>query len=73
VLTVDFNRIATAPGTRILDAGCGAGRHVCEAFRRQGVTVAGIDLGWDDLCRTSGYLSAMAQENGGKAGFDAGR
>lgn len=72
MLTVDFKRITTDPGTRILDAGCGGGRHVCEAFRRPGVTVAGIDLQWDDLCRTSGYLSAMAEENGGKEGSDGG-
>jgi len=66
MLTVDFARISIAPGTRVLDAGCGGGRHVCEAFRRRGATVAGVDLKWDDLCKTRAFLSAMAQENNGK-------
>jgi 2-polyprenyl-3-methyl-5-hydroxy-6-metoxy-1,4-benzoquinol methylase len=65
MLTVDFSRIPTSPGMRVLDAGCGAGRHVCEAFRRQGMTVAGVDLKWDDLCRTRGCLSVMAEGNSG--------
>ncbi|MHB8092835.1 MAG: class I SAM-dependent methyltransferase [Syntrophales bacterium] len=65
MLTVDFTRIPTEPGTRVLDAGCGGGRHVCEAFRRQGATVAGVDLKWDDLCKTRAFLSALAEENNG--------
>lgn len=65
MLTVDFEMIPISPGTRVLDAGCGAGRHICEAFRRQGVTVAGVDLKWGDLCKTRGYLSALDQDNSG--------
>jgi 2-polyprenyl-3-methyl-5-hydroxy-6-metoxy-1,4-benzoquinol methylase len=66
MLTVDFARIQTDPGTRVLDAGCGAGRHVCEAFRKGGVAVAGVDLKLDDLRQAAGYLAAMAGEKGGK-------
>jgi 2-polyprenyl-3-methyl-5-hydroxy-6-metoxy-1,4-benzoquinol methylase len=66
MLTVDFARIQTDPGTRVLDAGCGSGRHVCEAFRRQKVTVAGVDLKMDDLRQADGYLSAMSGEKGGE-------
>ena len=66
MLTLDFNRISLASGTRLLDAGCGVGRHVCEAFRRQGVTVAGVDLKWDDLLKTKNLLSVMSRENNGK-------
>ena len=51
-------------GTRVLDAGCGGGRHICEAFRRPGVEVVGVDLNWDDLLKTRGFLSLMgAGEN----------
>ena len=66
MLTVDFKRISFIPGTRVLDAGCGAGRHVCEAFRRQDVTVAGVDLKWDDLLKTRNFLSLMKEGNSGK-------
>ena len=66
MLTVAFKRISTIPGARVLDAGCGTGRHICEAFRRQGVTVTGIDLKWDDLLRTRNFLSLMTKEKGGK-------
>jgi len=65
MLTVDFKQIALKPGMRGLDAGCGGGRHLCEAFRTQGVEVAGVDLGWDDLCKARGYLSVMARESHG--------
>mgnify|MGYP000978953857 CR=1 FL=1 len=65
MLTVDFNRLGLEPGMKVLDAGCGSGRHVCEAFRIRGVEVVGLDVQWDDLCRTKGYLSLMARESGG--------
>lgn len=32
-----------APGARVLDAGCGAGRHACE-FARRGYITTGVDL-----------------------------
>jgi SAM-dependent methyltransferase len=66
MLTVDFNAIGLKPGMRVLDAGCGTGRHLCEAFRTPGVEVAGADLNWVDLCKAKGFLSLMAQEKPGK-------
>ena len=33
VLTVDFARLPVGPGDRVLDLGCGAGRHAFEALR----------------------------------------
>ena len=62
MLTVDFNAIGLKPGMRVLDAGCGSGRHLCEAFRTPGVEVAGVDLNWVDLCKAKGFLSLMARQ-----------
>jgi SAM-dependent methyltransferase len=64
MLTVDFEKLQLQPGHRLLDAGCGAGRHVCEAFRIRGVEVVGIDLNWEDLCKTATTLYLMHMQNG---------
>src|SRR5262249_45020679 len=40
VLTVDFGRFPVGPGDRVLDLGCGNGRHAYEAYRRGGDVVA---------------------------------
>lgn len=66
MLTVDFRELPLEPGTRVLDAGCGSGRHLCEPFRRPGVHVAGVDLKWDDLRKARGFLSLMSSETSGQ-------
>ncbi len=65
MLTVDFNAIGLKSGMRVLDAGCGSGRHLCEAFRTPGVEVVGADLNWGDLCKAKGFLSLMARQKRG--------
>jgi len=49
MLTVDFNRLGINPGDRILDIGCGSGRHTCEAARFENVTVVGIDIHFHEV------------------------
>jgi precorrin-6B methylase 2 len=34
MLTVDFDRLNIGPDTKVIDVGCGAGRHSFEAYRR---------------------------------------
>lgn len=42
MLTVDFDRLGVGPGMRLLDLGCGQGRHAFEAARR-GADVVAVD------------------------------
>jgi SAM-dependent methyltransferase len=65
MLTVDFREISLKAGMRVLDAGCGGGRHLCEAMGKGGVSGAGIDLNWADLCKTKGFLASMDRRQRG--------
>ena len=60
MLTVDFDRIPIEPGTRLLDLGCGAGRHAFEAGRR-GAQVVALDTDHAELERVSAIAAAMAE------------
>jgi SAM-dependent methyltransferase len=68
VITVDFSRLNLEPGARVLDAGCGQGRHLGEAFRREGVSVIGIDRKREDAVKARNLLRLMAQEGEGGRG-----
>lgn len=47
--TIDFRRLHLKPGQRILDLGCGEGRHAITAWLEAPVHVAGLDLSFRDL------------------------
>lgn len=49
MITVDFSRLTIHPGDRILDIGCGSGRHTGAAYRFEGVRVFGADRNPHDL------------------------
>ena len=57
MITVEFKRLSVEPGAKILDIGCGSGRHICEAFRIEGVTVVGADVNFDDMVEARGKLN----------------
>jgi SAM-dependent methyltransferase len=48
MLTVDFDRLGLARGQRLLDLGCGGGRHAFEAMRR-GARVVALDYSAAEL------------------------
>jgi SAM-dependent methyltransferase len=49
MVTIEFDRLAVKPGFKILDIGCGSGRHTSAAYRYQKVIVIGADLNFKDL------------------------
>jgi len=49
LLTVDFSRFPLESGDRVLDLGCGEGRHVISAYLEAEVHSVGVDLSLDDL------------------------
>jgi SAM-dependent methyltransferase len=61
MLTVDFDRVPLAPGDRVLDLGCGAGRHAFECYRR-GARVVAVDRDAAELDGVAGMFAAMAAE-----------
>ncbi|MFH2067448.1 MAG: class I SAM-dependent methyltransferase [Pseudomonadota bacterium] len=69
MITVDFKKIDIRPGYRILDIGCGSGRHTCEAYRFENVTVIGADLNFHDVTEARNrlcYHDALGEHGGGK-------
>lgn len=61
MLTVDFRKFPISPGERVLDIGCGAGRHAFELYRR-GARVVAADLDSGELGPVSGMFAAMRAE-----------
>lgn len=60
MLTVDFRRLPIEPGTRLLDLGCGAGRHAFEAARH-GADVVALDTNHGELRQVTAIAAAMAE------------
>ena len=60
MLTVNYELLKIEPGDRVLDLGCGAGRHAFEAARR-GAQVVAVDLDRSELEQVSALFAAMAE------------
>ena len=60
MLTVDYDRLGVGPGDRVLDLGCGFGRHAFEAARR-GASVVALDAGPEEVAQVRGTFAAMIE------------
>ena len=70
MLTVDFDRLGLQAGERVLDMGCGAGRHAFEMYKR-GADVIALDQDADELSTVSEWFAAMREEGGLPEGAEA--
>ena len=61
MLTVDLDRLRVAAGDRLLDMGCGGGRHAFAALRR-GARVVAFDADGGELKQVRDMADAMAAE-----------
>ena len=60
MLTVDFERFPVGPGDRVLDMGCGGGRHAFALYRR-GADVVAFDQSASDLAEVDAMFTAMRE------------
>jgi SAM-dependent methyltransferase len=67
VLTVNYDRLGLRPGDRLLDLGCGFGRHAFEGARR-GAAVVALDAGDEEVVKVRATLGAMVEA--GELGAD---
>lgn len=70
MLTVDFDRLGLRPGDRVIDMGCGAGRHAFEMYRR-GADVIAFDQDADELANVLELFGAMKEAGEVPAGASA--
>jgi len=70
MLTVELERLGLAPGSRVLDVGCGGGRHIRATRTLPGVAAVALDRGTKEVKDTAASLrelDALPPEAGGTA------
>ncbi|ORW87559.1 methyltransferase [Mycobacterium sp. IEC1808] len=70
MLTIDFDRLGIGPSAKVIDVGCGGGRHAFEAYRR-GADVVAFDRDPDELRSVNTILKAMAETGEAPEGASA--
>jgi SAM-dependent methyltransferase len=67
VLTVRYDWLGLTAGQRVLDFGCGGGRHALEAMRR-GAAATALDADRNELGGAAAWMAAMLEEDKDTAG-----
>lgn len=62
MLTVDYSLLRIKDGERVLDIGCGTGRHSWEACRTARCAAYALDIDPEELARARGVLRAMDRQ-----------
>ena len=72
MLTVEVERLGLVPGSRLLDVGCGGGRHIRLSRHLPGVTAMAVDLGAKEVRDTRASLELLDRLPPAEGGSTAG-
>ena len=67
MITIDLNRITLRPGSRVLDLGCGEGRHGHALLASQDLHVAALDLDREAVGKARDGFQTYFPDPGGRA------
>jgi ubiquinone/menaquinone biosynthesis C-methylase UbiE len=63
MITINFKNLNIKPGQKILDMGCGEGRHIARACQGEKIFCQGADLSFPDLLKTKEKLKFHEKVN----------
>lgn len=67
--TVHFERMRLKPGDRVLDLGCGEGRHILQLYDYEHLDCVGVDLKYDDVATARERFSENPLRGDNSRGF----
>jgi ubiquinone/menaquinone biosynthesis C-methylase UbiE len=59
MLTMRFDRLGLRPGAKVLDVGCGGGRHIRQTRLLPGIDAIGLDMGEKEVRDTAKMLTEL--------------